>query len=94
MAKGIKTGGRAKGVPNKTTKALKDMILSALDTAGGEQYLAQQAAENPTAFLTLIGKVLPMQLVGDPENPVQHRISVGFESVASDLLAKIRSGGN
>jgi hypothetical protein len=65
--------GRPKGVPNKTTTALKEMILAALNEAhegGGIEYLKQQAAENPTAFLTLVGKVLPLQLQGDPNNPV------------------------
>lgn len=62
--------GRPKGAQNKTTKALKDMILGALDQAGGESYLLQQARENPNAFLTLVGKVLPTTLAGDPNNPV------------------------
>ena len=53
--------GRTKGVPNKATAALKDMILKALDDAGGIDYLATQAKETPTAFLTLVGKVLPLQ---------------------------------
>jgi hypothetical protein len=54
--------GRPKGVPNKMTKALKEMILGALDDAGGQEYLARQAKENPSAFMTLIGKVLPLQV--------------------------------
>jgi hypothetical protein len=54
--------GRVKGVPNKVTKELKEMILGALDDAGGQVYLARQADENPTAFLTLVGKVLPMSI--------------------------------
>ena len=57
--------GRPKGCPNKVNKALKDMILGALDKAGGEEYLLEQAKLNPTAFLTLIGKVLPTQLTGE-----------------------------
>lgn len=62
MAKGTKTGGGSrKGVPNKDNKALKEMILGALDKAGGEKYLHQQAIENPASFMTLIGKVLPIQ---------------------------------
>lgn len=56
--------GRPKGVPNKTTAALKDMILGALDNKGGVAYLEKQADENPTAFLTLVGKVLPMTVAG------------------------------
>jgi len=56
--------GRPKGVPNKTTTALKEMILEALNNKGGIAYLEGQADENPTAFLTLIGKVLPLQVGG------------------------------
>jgi len=54
--------GRKKGSQNKVTKALKDMILGALDKAGGEDYLQRQAQENPNAFLGLIGKVLPQDI--------------------------------
>jgi len=53
------------------TSDVRAMILSALDQAGGVDYLAAQAQANPAAFLTLVGKVLPLQLVGDPEHPVQ-----------------------
>ena len=62
-AKGTeKTGGRKKGVPNKITADLKGMILSALDDVGGKKYMVEQAKENPTAFLTLVGKVLPKEV--------------------------------
>lgn len=54
--------GRPKGAQNKVTKALKEMILGALDDAGGQEYLKRQAEENPTAFLSLIGKVLPSEI--------------------------------
>lgn len=54
--------GRPKGVPNKNTTALKDMILKALGDAGGIDYLTKQASENPNAFLTLVGKVLPLDV--------------------------------
>lgn len=64
--------GRPKGATNKATRELKEMILQALDGAGGVEYL-QRKAEDPrtaSAFLSLIGKVLPMQVTGDPNNPV------------------------
>lgn len=60
--------GRPKGAPNKTTKQLKDMILQALDNAGGVDYLVTQAEENPTSFLTLVGKVLPLQVNADVDS--------------------------
>lgn len=53
---------RPKGTPNKITAELKDMIRNALDKAGGEKYLEKQAKENPVAFMTLIGKTLPMDV--------------------------------
>lgn len=62
MAKGKKTGGRKAGTQNRLTRELKDLILGALNDAGGQAYLLTQARENPTAFLTLVGKVLPMQV--------------------------------
>ncbi len=66
--------GRPKGSQNKASAAIKDMIIQALDKAGGIEYLHKQSASNPTAFLTLVGKVLPLQVSGDPDNPVVHEI--------------------
>jgi len=71
MAVGRKTGGREKGTPNKATSALKEMILGALSDAGGQQYLVRVAAEQPAAFLTLLGKVLPTTIAGDRSAPLQ-----------------------
>lgn len=69
--KGVKTHPlQGKRGPNKVTKALKDMILGALDDNGGQAYLAQQARDNPGPFLALIGKVLPVTLAGDSTNPL------------------------
>lgn len=62
--------GRPAGVPNKNTTALKDMILGALDKAGGIDYLYSQAQANPGPFMTLIGKVLPLQVTGANDGPV------------------------
>lgn len=65
--------GRPKGSPNKINKQLKEMILTALDEAhpeGSVAYLREQAQSNPNAFMTLVGKVLPMTLAGDPNAPL------------------------
>lgn len=56
--------GRPKGSPNKVNGELKEMILGALERAGGVTYLTSQAKKNPKAFLTLLGKVLPMTIQG------------------------------
>ena len=77
MANGRKTGGRVAGTPNKLSADLRAMILGALSTAGGEQYLARQANENPGAFMTLLGKILPTQVTGDEGGPVTYTIITG-----------------
>lgn len=72
---GTKTGGRQRGTPNKTTALLKDAILQAAEQAGEEHglvgYLQTQAKANPGPFMSLLGKVLPTQISGDPENPLE-----------------------
>ena len=70
-----KTGGRAKGTPNKFTGLLKDAILEAATLAGGKDglvgYLRTQATKNPAQFLVLLGKVMPVQLTGAGGGPLQ-----------------------
>lgn len=73
--------GRAKGTPNKTTALLKDAIIQAATKAGGSgglvAFLQMQAnKENNGPFLALVGKVLPMQISGDPNNPLKHSHAV------------------
>jgi hypothetical protein len=62
--------GRPKGCPNKMGAALKDMILRALEEAGGVEYLREQAEKHPTAFMALLGKVLPLQVTGAHDGPI------------------------
>ncbi len=58
--------GRKPGVPNKFTRDIKEALIQAANAAGGAEalvgYLKQQAAENPRAFLALLGKVIPLQI--------------------------------
>ena len=67
--------GRPKGVPNKNTTKLKEAILEAAEKAGGKGglvgYLVKQAGDNPTAFLSILGKVLPMTVAGDDDAPLR-----------------------
>jgi hypothetical protein len=72
-APGERRGGRQKGTPNKVNSDLKEMILGALAGVGGQDYLQRQAELNPGSFLTLIGKVLPLQLTGENGKPIAYR---------------------
>lgn len=68
--------GRPKGVPNKTTALLKDAIISAAELQGQDGngkdglvgYCQFLAKEEPRAFASLMGRVLPMQVEGTGAN--------------------------
>jgi hypothetical protein len=69
-----KTGGRQKNTPNKVTTSLKEAILEAAKRAGNGDiatYLQAQANSNPGPFMALLGKVLPMQVTGANDGPLQ-----------------------
>lgn len=87
MAVGRKTGGRQKGTPNKINATLREAILLAAHDAhpdGMVAYLTDQARNNATAFLTLLGKVLPTQIAGDPDNPVETVNRIIIEAATDD----------
>jgi len=46
------------------------MALQALSDAGGAKYLKKQADLNPSAFIGLLGKILPTQITGEGGGPV------------------------
>jgi hypothetical protein len=60
---GLRAGaGRPPGAQNKISLSLKNMILQALDEAGGVDYLKRLAIENSSAFAGLVAKILPSTL--------------------------------
>lgn len=75
--------GKPKGATNKVTGEVKTMVLEALAGAGGVAYLMERAQDPRTAsaFLTLVGKVIPLQVQGsdDPDAPaVKHHLTIDF----------------
>lgn len=74
--------GRPRGLPNKTTALLKDAILQAATKAGNGDlvaYLAKQATDNPSSFLPLLGKVLPLQVTGEGGVPLRFVFETIYE---------------
>lgn len=61
--------GRPAGSKNKLNVALRELVLGALERAGGEDYLLKVAQTNPTAFLALVGKCLPSRAEGAVAQP-------------------------
>lgn len=80
--------GRPAGKMNKINADIKSMIITALSEVGGVNYLKEQAMENPTAFLGLVGKVLPKEVHIDlnariaamsPEEKLQEAMKMAAE---------------
>lgn len=73
-------GGSRKGIPNKNTGLIREMIAKALDQAGGVEYLVDCAHDprSKSAFLGLIGKVMPVQVEADVNANLNGSIEVRF----------------
>jgi hypothetical protein len=64
-----KWGGRVKGTPNRMTTFLKDAAIEAAMRLGSDRkgkdelvgYLMFAAMEEPAAYLSLLGRILPLQ---------------------------------
>jgi hypothetical protein len=79
--------GRPKGCINKNNQLIRDMIAEALNEVGGVDYLMDCATDPKTkaAFLGLIGKVMPVQVIGDPNNPLHHAITLEVKGVSAHI---------
>lgn len=74
-----KGAGRPKGSANKTTAMLKDAIIKAAEAVGEDEkgkgglkgYCTFLAKKEPKAFAQLLGKVIPLQIAGDPDQPLR-----------------------
>ena len=68
--------------PQPTQRPVEPLYLDALSDAGGREYLARQANENPGAFIRCLGKVLPTQVTCDEGGPVIYAIITGVRRAA------------
>jgi hypothetical protein len=73
---GSRGRGRPKGSVNKVTAAAKDAIAMAAERLGGTDRIvawAQEDAKNESVFWsTIYPKLIPVQLAGEPDNPLRH----------------------
>ena len=62
--------GRPKGRVAQETADIKAMVVGALQDVGGREWLAARAQDQPVAFMSLVGRVLPHQLTGENGAPI------------------------
>jgi hypothetical protein len=79
--KGEKKPNQGKRGPSKNTAQIKTMILKALSDAGGVAYLTRCAKDpkTATAFLGLVGKIMPTQVTGEDGAPLKLTLHVNFD---------------
>lgn len=69
------------------------MIEESLHAVGGVEYLVERARDPRTAaaYLTLVGKVLPLQVTGEGGGPIQTVVISlpEFRAAAAELAAKV-----
>lgn len=77
--------GRPKGSLDKGNALIREMIVQALDGAGGVDYLIACAHDpkSKSAFLGLIGKVMPVQVEADVNANMTGSIEVRFVKPAA-----------
>jgi hypothetical protein len=77
-------GGRRKGTPNKISAKVKEAIENAFTAVGGEDYLVKVAEEDPRAFCTLLGKILPTQVDAQVDQPTHYTFFTGVPRAGDD----------
>lgn len=95
-----KTGGRAPGTPNKTTRLLKEAIIMAAEAVGAadlkhtreyrkglDAYLEFLARKHPQTFASLLRGLLPIQVTGKDGGPVQ------MNYTRQELVQRLREKG-
>ena len=83
--------GRPKGRSNSgyVQRDLREMILGALEDAGGRKYLAQRAVDTPGPFLALLGKILPTTVANSDGSAVSLHL-IAAQLVSAQLTEQMR----
>lgn len=87
-----KTGGRKKGVKNKITRKVSEVFEEAFERLGGADALVEFAADEPSEFYRLYGKMLPRQIDADITSNGQTLESPITAKDAAKLINQLNKG--
>jgi hypothetical protein len=57
--------GRPPDTRNTITKTVKMLVMGALEAKGGQKWLEEQMVAHPVAFMALLSRIIPTQIIGD-----------------------------
>ena len=73
------------GTPNRINRDIKEMVLSALEKAGGENWFIRLAkAKDKRTFAQLVAKLMPTRLAGHDGGPLDAQVQT-FQSGLANL---------
>lgn len=91
--KGMKTGGRTKGTPNKTTAVVKDVIEKVAHDLGGAARMLKWTKQDPVNerifWKDIYPRLLPLQVNGD----FTHEHTGGISPETQQLVDELRGLG-
>lgn len=91
-----KTGGRAKGTPNKVTKTLRDDIIEVHEKLGGTNGMltwAQESDVNKRIFYSqILPKVLPKEIKAEVDQKISQHLELDQDTVKR-MAAEFLKGG-
>ena len=82
--------GRPRGTPNAISRDMKEMMFTALDRAGGEDYIFRFAQEHPERFMQIMGRMLPTSAAATMELEVSRCVELPLTEEEKIELARSR----
>lgn len=87
--------GRPKGVPNKITSDIRQMIVDVVDKIGGAERMLQWAQSSPEAekafWTVLVPRILPKEINigGQADNPLNLGLKVTFVDPVEKVVSEV-----
>lgn len=64
-------------MPNKTTSAFKQAVMVCFEGIGGNAAFQKWAKKNQTEFYKIAARLIPSEVVGDPDKPLAMKVTFG-----------------
>jgi hypothetical protein len=87
VRKGVK--GRPKGSKNLVNDNARANIITVFREMGGIHRMVAWAQENPTEFYKIYARLIPQEVVGNPESPIVHTYRAQREELLAEYYERL-----
>src|SRR5688572_25781079 len=83
--------GRPHGAVNKTSRIVKEVFAEVFTSLQNDKTanLKAWAKKNPTDFYKLASKLIPLQVAGDHDNPLEVQSTIDYSKLSTATLNEI-----